>query len=528
MRQSKQFGELDISSMKDKARPKFVFSLRLRLLASYLILLLVTLGVIASAIILLISNRSAPPEPTYERLAALTQGLNIRDFIIDVAGDSNLEFLQDEIPEFLDTFAESRNVRTLHLQITQTSALVMYDSANIYQSGESIPMLFANYRNERLGKVLMRGLEQIFGSYADPDGSEWLFGGVVILAPRRNNNGGTAINNLWVLSEPRPTISLQEALADFGNALAPPLIQAAIVGIVFAIILAALISRTIAKPLQRVAYAAADVAKGDYGVHVPVSGPPEVRAVAESFNQMTSEVRTAHSSQRDFLANVSHDLKTPLTSIQGYSQAIVDGAAQNPQEAAQIIFEEAGRLNRMVVELTDLVRLEAGRLSMKSEAIDMAQLAEAIVQRLQVVAERQGVELECRTQPMPHIAGDGDRLAQVLMNLVSNAIKFTPEGGKVQIVAQFKDGGVSLTVRDSGIGIPPEDLPRVFERFYQVDKARGPQRGTGLGLAITQEIIEAHGGKISVHSKGHHKGTTFRIWLPSPQMSTIISRPIDL
>jgi len=512
--------------MKDKVRPKFVFSLRLRLLASYLILLLVALGVIAGALILLISNRSAPPEPTYERLATLTQGLNIRDFIIDLAGDSNLEFIQDEIPEFLDTFSESRNVRTLHLRITQSSATVMYDSADIYQAGEDIPMLFANYRNERLSQVLMRGVEQIFGSFADPDGDEWLFGGVVILTPRRNNN--TAINNLWVLSEPRPTISLQEALSDFGNALAPPLIQAAIVGFVFAVILAALISRTIAKPLQRVAYAAADVAKGDYGVHVPVSGPPEVRAVAESFNQMTAEVRTAHSSQRDFLANVSHDLKTPLTSIQGYSQAIVDGAAQNPQEAAQIIFEEAGRLNRMVVELTDLVRLEAGRLSMKSEAIDMGQLAEAIVQRLQVVAERQGVQLESHTQPMPHIAGDGDRLAQVLTNLVSNAIKFTPEGGKVLITAQFKDGGVNLTVRDSGIGIPPEELPRVFERFYQVDKARGPQRGTGLGLAITQEIIEAHGGRISVHSKGHNKGTTFRIWLPSPQMSTIISRPIDL
>ena len=514
--------------MKNRGRPKFVFSLRLRLLTSYLILLLVTLGVIAGALILLISNRSAPSESTYERLAALTQGLNIRDFIIDLAADPNLDFIQDEIPEFLDTFAESRNVRTLHVRIVQASATVVYDSANIYQSGEMIPILFANYRDERLEKVLMRGVDQIFGGFADPDGSEWLFGGVVILPQRRILNGGNSINNLWILSEPRPTISLQEALSDFSNALAPPLIQAAIVGIVFAVILAALISRTIAKPLQRVASAATDVAKGDYGVHVPVSGPPEVRAVAESFNQMTAEVRTAHSSQRDFLANVSHDLKTPLTSIQGYSQAIIDGAARNPQEAAQIIFEEAGRLNRMVVELTDLVRLEAGRLSMKSEAIDMGQLADAIVQRLQVVAERQGVRLESHTQPMPHIAGDGDRLAQVLTNLISNAIKFTPEGGRVQVVAQFKDGGVSLTVRDSGIGIPPEDLSRVFERFYQVDKARGPQRGTGLGLAITQEIVEAHGGRITVHSEGHNKGTTFRIWLPSPQMSTIISRPIDL
>lgn len=511
--------------MRNNTRPKFMFSLRLRLLASYLILLLVTIGVIAGALILLISNRPAPPEPTYERLAALTQGLNIREFIVDLALDSNLAFIQEEIPEFLDTFAASRNVRTLHLQVTQNGATVMYDSANIYQTDDSIPIFFANYRDERLGKVLARGVEQIYGGFADPDGSEWLFGGVVIIPARRINAGP---NNLWILSEPRPTVSLQETMADFGNALAPPLIQAGFVGIVFAVILAALISRTIAKPLQRVARAATDVAKGDYGVHVPVSGPPEVRAVAESFNQMTSEVRTAHTAQRDFLANVSHDLKTPLTSIQGYSQAIIDGATKNPKDAAQIIYEEAGRLNRMVVELTDLVRLEAGRLSMKSEAIDMGQLIDGVVHSLNVVAERHGVTLESRTQSMPYIAGDGDRLAQVLTNLISNAIKFTPDGGQVQVVTQFKDSGVTVTVRDSGIGIPPEDLPRVFERFYQVDKARGPQRGTGLGLAIAQEIIEAHGGRISVHSRGHNQGTTFRIWLPSPQMSTIISKPIDL
>ena len=509
-----------------RTRPKFMFTLRLRLLTSYLILLLVALGVIAGALILLISNRPAPPEPTYERLAALTQGLNIREFILDLTIESNLAFIQEEIPEFLDTFAASRNVRTLHVRVTQSSATVMYDSANYYEAGDTVSNIFqASYRNERLGKVLVRGVEQIYGGFSDPDGSEWLFGGVVFVPTRRT---GSSTNNLWILAEPRPTVSLQEALADFGNALAPPLIQAGIVGIVFAIILAALISRTIAKPLQRVALAAADVAKGDYGVHVPVSGPPEVRAVAESFNKMTAEVRSAHTAQRDFLGNVSHDLKTPLTSIQGYSQAIIDGATNNPQEAAQIIYEEAGRLNRMVVELTDLVRLEAGRLSMKTEAIDMAQLIEGVVHSLKVVAERQGVRLSAHTQSMPYIAGDGDRLAQVLTNLISNALKFTPEGGQIQVSTTFKDGGVVVMIRDSGIGIPPDDLPRVFERFYQVDKARGPQRGTGLGLAIVQEIVEAHGGSISVYSKGHNKGTTFRIWLPSPQMSTVISKPLEL
>jgi len=513
--------------MKNRLPARFVFSLRLRLLASYLILLFVAIGVISGALILLISNRPAPPEPTYERLAALTQGLNIREFIVDMALDSNLAFIQDEIPEFLDTFSESRNVRTLHVRVTQSSATVAYDSANVFQADESISIFVDNYFDERLGKVLIRGVEQIYGGFADPNGDEWLYGGVIIV-PSRRAGVRNPENNLWILAEPRPKVSLQETLADFGNALGTPLLQAGLVGIIFAVILAALISRTIAKPLQRVASAATDVAKGDYGVHVPVSGPPEVRAVAESFNQMTAEVRAAHQAQRDFLGNVSHDLKTPLTSIQGYSQAIIDGAARDPKNAAQIIFEEAGRLNRMVVELTDLVRLEAGRLSMKSEAIDMAQLTEGVVQSLKVVAEKQGVTLESHTQAMPHIAGDGDRLAQVLTNLVSNALKFTPEGGKVQVVAQFKNQGVSVIVRDTGVGIPKEDLPRVFERFYQVDKARGPSRGTGLGLAITQEIIEAHGGTITVHSEGHNRGTTFRIWLPSPQMSTIISRPSDL
>ena len=512
--------------MKNRIRPKFSFSLRLRLLTSYLILLVVALGVIAGALILLISSRPAPAQPTYERLAALTQGLNIREFIAELTVDSNRASIQEQIPEFLDAFSESRNVRTLQLRIVQNRATVLYDSADRYQSGDTIPIFVANYFNERLNQVLIQGIEQIYGGYTDPDGSEWLFGGVVILPQRRSNNRNTP-NNLWILSEPRPTVSLQQSLDDFGNALGPPLVQAGIVGIVFAVILAALISRTIAKPLQRVATAATDVANGDYGVHVPVSGPPEVRAVAESFNQMTGEVRLAHTSQRDFLANVSHDLKTPLTSIQGYSQAIIDGAARNPEQAAQIIYEEAGRLNRMVVELTDLVRLEAGRLSMKSEAIDMSALIEGVVQSLKVVAERQNVQLKSSIDPVPHIAGDGDRLAQVLTNLISNAIKFTPEGGTVKVVSQFKDGGVRIAVRDSGIGIPPEDLSRVFERFYQVDKARGPQRGTGLGLAIAQEIIEAHGGTISVHSKGHNQGTTFRIWLPSPHMSTIISRPIN-
>ena len=499
-------------------RIRFGFSLRLRLLTSYLVLLMVALGVIALALFVLIGNRPAPPEPAYERLAALTRGLNLLDFIADFPRDDNLAFIQEQIPELLDAFAQSRNVRTMQIRLTIEGPTVLYDSARLFRPGQTIHLLVDSYKSDQLAKVMSRGSEQFFGGFTDSGGSEWVYGGVMFRQQRlfvdRHSD-----DNLWVLAEPRPTVSLQETLADFGNALAPPLIQAGLVGIVFAVILAALISRTIATPLQRVAAAATDVARGDYLVNVPISGPPELRSLAESFNRMTSEVLAANNAQRDFLGNVSHDLKTPLTSIQGYSQAIMDGAVDDPQAAAEIIYEEAGRLNRMVVELTDLERLEAGRLSMKSEALDMSQLVDAVVQSLLVVAEKQGIQLESRAERVPRIVGDGDRLAQVLMNLISNALKFTPSGGTVQVVTREQVAGVAVEIRDTGIGIPADELPRVFERFYQVDKARGPQRGTGLGLAIAQEIIDSHGGKITAQSDGRHQGTVFRIWLPSANVN---------
>ncbi len=488
------------------------FNLRLRLLLSYLVLLLVTLGVIALALIVLIGNRTAPPQPTYERLAALTQGLNYIDAIADIAADPNRRFLQEQVHELLAAFARTRNVRTLHVLLTHDRSAILYDSGQQYEAGDLIHLRGDNYRSKQLANVLSRGSKQFFGSFDDPDGRTWRYGGVVFGQQRFFAEQDH--KDLWLLAEPQPTVSLQETLAVFSSALAPPLIQAGIAGFAFAIILAALISRNIAGPLQRVAGAATAVARGDYSAKAPVSGPPEARSLAESFNCMTAEVLAANTAQRDFLSNVSHDLKTPLTSIQGYAQAIIDGAAEDTSQAAQIIYEEAGRLNRMVVELTDLERLQAGRLSMASDSIDMAQLSEAVAQRLFVVAEQRGIRLETSIKPAPMVTGDGDRLAQVLTNLISNALEYTPAGGLVRVAVARGGAGAVISIRDSGIGIPREELSRVFERFYQVDKARGPQRGTGLGLAIAREIVVAHGGRLTVASAGRGKGAEFRVWLP--------------
>lgn len=495
------------------------FSLRARLLASSLLVLAVSLSVIGAALLLLISQQPLPREASYQRLAALMQGINLRNLIRELGPLNRGESIQTSLTELLEDFANTREVRVMQIRVSRSSQVVLYDSANTYQANDVIVLLSDTFTDPQLEAQVSALANQVYGSFSDPDGSEWLFGGI---AGRVANPAN--ISSIFLLAEPRPNLSLQSTLQSFSSALLPSILQAGAAGMIIAIVLAVMISRNIARPLQWVAQAAPEVAAGRFELRVPVSGPPEVRAVARAFNLMSEEVSATQQSQRDFLANVSHDLKTPLTSIQGYSQAIIDGTAKNPSHAAGIIYEESERLNRMVTELTDLARIQAGRLSMQASAIDMGEIAAAVGQRLAVVAHKKGVELHVEATRMPDIAGDGDRLAQVLTNLISNAIKYTPAGGHVFVKTQVDHQGVEVIVQDTGIGILQKDLPRVFERFYQVDKSRGPDRGTGLGLAIVNEIVHAHGGRITVYSEGKNKGTTFTIWLPSPQLSTLISR----
>ena len=280
------FGGLAIS-LKTARSSRISFDLRLRLLTSYIVLILVTLGVITLALMILIGNRAAPPEPTYERLAALTQGLNYIDFIADIPIDPDRQSLQDQVRELLDVFSSTRNVRILHVRLTQDRTIVHYDSAQRFQPREFIRLHRDKYKSEQLARVLSRGSNQFFGRFKDPGGREWLYGAVVF-GQQRFFAGRGGREDLWILAEPRPTVSLQQTLSVFSSALAPPLVQAGIAGFAFAIMLAALTSRNIARPLQRVAEAATAVARGDYSAQVPVSGPPEARSLASSFNRNDS------------------------------------------------------------------------------------------------------------------------------------------------------------------------------------------------------------------------------------------------
>jgi len=234
------------------------------------------------------------------------------------------------------------------------------------------------------------------------------------------------------------------------------------------------------------------------------------------------------------MANVSHDLRTPLTSIQGFSQAIAEGVASDPeaaQHAALVIHDEAGRLHRMVESLLDIARIEAGQLDMLRHTVQLGDVLRVVAESLSVKAREKGVGLAVDVPgALPRIAGDGDRLAQVFTNLIDNALRHTPSGGLVTLSAAPDTGGaIVVTVRDTGEGIPPGDLSRVFERFYQVDKSRqGRRTGTGLGLSIARQIVEAHGGTIDAASTVG-QGTTFTVRLPStPDSSTSGPREIRL
>jgi signal transduction histidine kinase len=300
-------------------------------------------------------------------------------------------------------------------------------------------------------------------------------------------------------------------------------------GLILSTGLAWLISRSVARPLQRVTNAAHAIAQGDYDQKVAVAGPAEVQWVAQDFNRMAQQVRSSQAAQRDFVANVSHELKTPLTSIQGYSQAIADGTAEEPaaiQRSAEIIHDEAARLGRIVGELLDLARIESGQVVMNREPVELDDVLRNLVDRFRLRADEVGISLTTKIDKLSPVIGDGDRLAQVFTNLLDNALKHTPQGGRINVTARMltpsavrrrKEAwprAVEVAVSDSGEGIPPEDLSRVFERFYQVDKSRKQTGGVGLGLAITQEIVQAHGGSIKAESiRG--LGTRFTVILPA-------------
>ena len=237
------------------------------------------------------------------------------------------------------------------------------------------------------------------------------------------------------------------------------------------------------------------------------------------FNDMTRQVQTSQQSQKDFVANVSHELKTPLTSIQGFSRAILDGTVETKEQlidAAEVIDSEAGRMSRLVQDLLILAKMDAGTTAFEMEVLDIHTLLTNARRKFMPLTDAAEITLISEIPQEPAlIYGDGDSLMQVLDNLLDNALKFTPKGGRITLSSDLSADAVEIHVIDTGKGISAKEQKRIFERFYQVDKARtgGKFRGYGLGLAICRQIVESHQGTLSVTSQPG-EGSHFVVKLP--------------
>jgi signal transduction histidine kinase len=311
------------------------------------------------------------------------------------------------------------------------------------------------------------------------------------IPPARNPLGASYV----VLAQPEALVVTAAA----GEVL-KRLLEAGGAALVVAILLILLVSRSLSRPLTQLAGAAEDIAGGNYSRRVGIRGHDEIGMLGAAFDRMAEAVERARKIQREFLANVSHELKTPLTSLIGFSQALVDGSMLSEAErtrAATIVHEESERVLRMAQELLDLARVEGGSISLHITAVDLGGLLQQELEIVRPRAVKRRLDLNLRVSPdIPPVAADHERLHQVLDNLLDNAVKYAPEGTPIQVSARSNISGVEVIVANS-TGAHKPDPERLFERFYRADPSRSAAAGgVGLGLAISRELTSAMRGKL--------------------------------
>jgi signal transduction histidine kinase len=285
-----------------------------------------------------------------------------------------------------------------------------------------------------------------------------------------------------------------------------------------ALAMARLLSLGLTRPLREMARAAGEMARGDYGARVSADSRDEVGQLAAAFNRMAAELEQVERLRRELVANVSHELKTPISALRAHLENLLDGVERPDPETLQIMLQQSERLSRLVEQLLDLSRLESGDVPMELSPVRLRPLVDQVVGEVQVAAAGRGASV---AQPenrvaadAPPVLADPERVHQVLYNLLDNALRYTPQAGSVTVTGAVVDGRFELTVTDTGPGIPAEHLPFVFERFYRADAARARGRGgTGIGLAIVRSVVEAHGGRVRAESEPG-VGSAFTFDLP--------------
>ena len=488
-------------------------SLRARLILAFAAIIFLTLVLVGIGFVFII--RQYQEQRELLRLGTLIGPILGQTRQLEQQG-RNLE----EARDFLDRQADELDVRVV---LARANGLIIYDSDDLLMS-HRIDLTAAEQMSplQRVRLVAApgvedRGLRYIF---LQPGGGPNDRPNPERLTPRANGP------ILAIVHEP-PTV-----LSVFSE-MAPRLALAAFVSLSASIVVAWLLAGSIARPLVRMTRAAEDMSLGRYDHEIETHGDDEVGRLSAAFNLMVREVARSQRTLRDFVANVSHDLRTPLTSIQGFSQAMVDGALRTPEdyaEAGHVINEEAERMRRLVEDLLELSKIESGQVRLDLVPCELEAMAHQAAERAERRAAEHGVTLTVAIDETPIVRADGRWVERAVDNLLDNALKHTPAGGTVTIaigtmtvppgsrvvslVGRHSGGFGYIAVHNTGSFIPPLDQPRLFERFYQVDKARSTSStSSGLGLAIAREIVQAHGGWIHVQSS-LAGGTEFAVLLP--------------
>jgi len=313
----------------------------------------------------------------------------------------------------------------------------------------------------------------------------------------------------------------QELFSGFYGAFTEALLLAALAGIGAALLASLFVSRQVGAPIRAMMAASQRIAEGEFGARVPLPDAPpdqfdELNQLALTFNRFASRLEQTEELRRQLIGDVAHELRTPLATIKGSMEGLMDGVLPATVETFEHVYREADRMQRLVADLQELSRVEAGAYSLNLRPVSVGHLVTSVASRLGRQYEEKGVQLNLDVPAsLPRAQADADRVDQVLTNLIGNALQYTPRGGRVTVSVRQEGKEIRVAVADNGIGIAAEHLQNIFTRFYRVDKSRSRAGGgTGIGLTIAKHLVEAQHGRIWAESPGPGQGSTFTFTLP--------------
>lgn len=470
-------------------------SFRVRLLAGFAVIIALSLFLSALASVWLLREQQV--EAARQRIGLLVDPLARRVATLELSG-----WPRELIRQDLEQVARYYDIRVL---LIDSADRVIVDTApdkHMIGAQLSVPEVTVT-RTPDSGEQMSS-----FRSVRMTTGGEDLF----LFTPtiRSDSNAlATAGSLRLVIAVPAQDVTAAWA------ALLPRLALAGGGAAVVAVIVASLLASRITNPIAQMTRASEAMSRGDLRQRVEGEGDDEIGTLARAFNQMSEQVSRSNRAMRDLLANVSHELKTPLTSIRGFAQAMVDGLAVEPddyREMAGAVYEEAERIRVLVDDLLYLSEIESGTLQLTLDEVDVDAIVADTARRLRFEAEDRGVTIR-QALAGGELRADARRVEQILANLTDNALRYSPAGEEVLIRTYRQDGHVAIEVHNAGEPIAPEHLPFLFERFYQADGSRSDDRHKGLGLAIVRELVQAHDGRVAVESDAN-AGTVFTVTLP--------------